>query len=62
LRWQGGPESCKSLAGVQAVGSAADRLSMVRQYLSKAFRLPERGDPFNAAEKAWARSNTPQRP
>jgi hypothetical protein len=27
---------------------------MARQYLSEAFKLLERGDPFDAAEKIWA--------
>jgi len=35
------------------VSSAVDHLAMARQYLDEAYRLLERGDPFDAAEKIW---------
>jgi hypothetical protein len=40
-------------ASVQAISSAIDHLSMAKQYLSEAFKLLERSDPFDAAEKIW---------
>jgi hypothetical protein len=36
------------------MSSVTDHLNMARQYLSEAFKLLERGDPFDAAEKIWA--------
>jgi HEPN domain-containing protein len=36
------------------MSGATDHLNMARQYLSEAFKLLERGDPFDAAEKIWA--------
>jgi len=36
------------------VSSAVDRLAMARRYLDEAYKLLERGDPFDAAEKIWA--------
>lgn len=36
------------------MSGAADHLNMARQYLGEAFKLLERGDPFDAAEKIWA--------
>jgi len=39
---------------VRAISSAIDHLNMAKQYLSEAFKLLERGDPFDAAEKIWA--------
>jgi len=32
---------------------AMDHLDMARQYLDEAFKLLERGNPFDAAEKVW---------
>ena len=42
------------LTGVWLVSSALDHLSIAKQYLTEAFKLLERGDPFDAAEKIWA--------
>jgi hypothetical protein len=39
------------LAEVWIVNSAVDHLAMARQHLNEAYRLLERGDPFDAAEK-----------
>jgi HEPN domain-containing protein len=36
------------------MSSVADYLNMAKQYLCEAFKLLERGDPFDAAEKVWA--------
>jgi hypothetical protein len=36
------------------MSSVADYLNMAKQYLGEAFKLLERGDPFDAAEKVWA--------
>jgi len=36
------------------VSSVVDHLSTAKQYLTEAFKLLERGDPFDAAEKIWA--------
>jgi hypothetical protein len=36
------------------MSSATDHLNMAKQYLSEAFKLLERGDPSDAAEKVWA--------
>jgi len=36
------------------MSSVTDHLNMAKQYLSEAFKLLERGDPFDAAEKVWA--------
>ena len=36
------------------MSSALDHLSIAKQYLTEAFKLLERGDPFDAAEKIWA--------
>ncbi|MCC5998388.1 MAG: PaREP1 family protein [Thermofilum sp.] len=36
------------------MSSVTDQLDMARQYLGEAFKLLERGDPFDAAEKVWA--------
>jgi len=36
------------------MSDAVDHLAMARQYLVEAYKLLERGDPFDAAEKIWA--------
>jgi uncharacterized protein (UPF0332 family) len=36
------------------VSNALDHLAMARHYLAEAYKLLERGDPFDAAEKIWA--------
>jgi HEPN domain-containing protein len=36
------------------MSSTVDHLAMARQYLDEAYKLLERGDPFDAAEKIWA--------
>ena len=36
------------------MSDAVDHLAMARQYLVEAYKLLERGDPFDAAEKVWA--------
>ena len=36
------------------MGSTVDHLAMARRYLDEAYKLLERGDPFDAAEKIWA--------
>jgi HEPN domain-containing protein len=36
------------------MSSAVDYLAMARRYLDDAYKLLERGDPFDAAEKVWA--------
>jgi len=36
------------------MSSAVDHLAMARRYLDDAYKLLERGDPFDAAEKIWA--------
>jgi uncharacterized protein (UPF0332 family) len=36
------------------VSNAVDHLAMARHYLAEAYKLFERGDPFDAAEKIWA--------
>jgi hypothetical protein len=36
------------------MSNTADHLSMAKQYLNEAFKLLERGDPYDAAEKIWA--------
>jgi len=33
--------------------STVDHLAIAKVYLNEAFKLLERGDPFNAAEKVW---------
>jgi uncharacterized protein (UPF0332 family) len=35
------------------MSDAVDHLAMARQYLVEAYKLLERGDPFDAAEKIW---------
>jgi len=35
------------------MSSIVDRLAMARLYLDDAYKLLERGDPFDAAEKIW---------
>jgi HEPN domain-containing protein len=36
------------------MSGAVDHLAMARRYLDEAYKLLERGDPFDAAEKIWA--------
>jgi uncharacterized protein (UPF0332 family) len=36
------------------MSDAVDHLAMARQYLVEAYKLLEREDPFDAAEKIWA--------
>jgi len=36
------------------VSNALDHLAMARHYLAEAYKLLERGDSFDAAEKIWA--------
>jgi HEPN domain-containing protein len=36
------------------MSSAVDHLAMARRYLDEAYKLLERGDPFDVAEKIWA--------
>ena len=36
------------------MSSAVDHLAMARRYLDEAYKLLERGDPFDAAEEIWA--------
>ncbi|NAZ29436.1 MAG: hypothetical protein GU355_09145 [Caldivirga sp.] len=35
------------------MNDTTDHLNMARQYLDEAFKLLERGNPFDAAEKVW---------
>jgi hypothetical protein len=39
------------------MSSAVDHLAMARQHLDEAYKLIERGDPFDAAEKTWTAVN-----
>jgi HEPN domain-containing protein len=41
------------LIEVIAMSSVEDHLKISRRYLDEAFKLLERGDPFDAAEKIW---------
>jgi HEPN domain-containing protein len=42
------------LIEVIAMSSVEEHLKISRRYLDEAFKLLERGDPFDAAEKIWA--------
>jgi HEPN domain-containing protein len=44
------------------MSSAVDHLAMARRHLDEAYKLLERGDPFDAAEKIGQLSNTLQQP
>jgi uncharacterized protein (UPF0332 family) len=42
------------LVEVTAMSSVEEHLKISRRHLDEAFKLLERGDPFDAAEKIWA--------
>jgi HEPN domain-containing protein len=49
-----GSLGCTLHGGGWCMGSYEEHLGIARYYLEEAYRLLERGDPFDAAEKVWA--------